>query len=143
MLYFLNKQFTADNLQDYLNLLECQRCGKCCTGELDKELSKHGAVLLAGEPQRLAKLKHLTTQKFIGLYCERRHGEIFMRLPCTFLTPTGCSIWENKAEICRQFPFNQTYLHKKSGVKYMTVADTCPAGVLVGEKYGAQNEVTL
>ena len=136
MLYFLNKPFTRQNLNFFIGELKCQRCGRCCGGELD-QIKDGGVIVKPDEVKSLAGSLGVSPHQFKDKHTFTKEGKRFMTLPCVFLTSDGCSNYRGRPEVCRQFPFNKTYHHEKSGVDYMSVAD-CPAGRIVGQRLGVK-----
>jgi Fe-S-cluster containining protein len=91
--------------QEYaaLHAFDCRRCGECCRG-------KGGIVIGPRDMLRLRGHLHLGTERFIALYGYRQDGKIKLRTGpdnyCIFFLPgTGCSIHQDRPDICRAWPF--------------------------------------
>jgi len=86
-----------------LQVFECRRCGECCQG-------KGGIVVGPHDIQRLSEHLKLGTERFLALYGYRQDGKIKLRTGpdnyCIFFLPgTGCSVHEDRPDICRAWPF--------------------------------------
>ena len=130
MLYFLNVPLTRENGERFLHQFQCQRCGKCCQ-------LKGGQRILPEELDSLAQFLKLSTHQFKEKYTFTQAGNRFINTPCPFLRfepgSTGCSIYYQRPEVCRQFPFNTPWI--KDGQPYLTV-EGCQGGKALGEQYG-------
>lgn len=133
MHYFLNKEFTLENMKQALSEFQCQRCKpSCCTGAR----FSGGIALLPRELYRLAMLKGMSVTQFRARYVTTRKGKMHMNFPCPFYSEqqNGCTIWKHKPQVCIQFPFNQTL--EKNGKLWMTCGDC--AG---GKKYAKEHHL--
>jgi len=79
----------------------CTRCGRCCR---DVEGHERRVLLLDADTRRIeaagAEGFHEATgeEPFTGVMLKRGGA-------CVFLTPHGCSIYEDRALLCRTYPF--------------------------------------
>lgn len=123
-MYILKEEISLENMKHYLSLFKCQRCKpSCCT-------TVKCIILKDGEAEQLAILKGMTVSEFKGKYTFVVEGNTFMTAPCPFYKEEiDCTIYNSRPQVCRQFPFNNVVKGK------MTVYP-CPAGKLIGEKYG-------
>jgi len=106
----------------------CARCGRCCR---DVEGHERRVLLLDGD------IKRMKVAGAEGFY-EATGGEPFTGIMlkrggvCVFLTPQGCSIYEDRALICRTYPF---WVERLDDAYVVHVDPECP-GVGEGEELG-------
>ena len=104
----------------------CARCGRCCR---DAEGRERRVLLLDGDIRRIeatgAEGFHETTgeEPFTGVMLKRGGA-------CVFLTPHGCSIYEDRALLCRTYPF---WVERQDDAYVIHVDAGCP-GVGEGPK---------
>ena len=125
MLHFLNIPATPANMDKYIAEVRCQRCKTPCCVSL-----KGGIALRPNEVRTLSLLR----DDFLS-HTMFRSGQRLLKTPCVFYD-NGCTIYEHRTEVCRQFPLNQLYTHK-DGRKFLTAAN-CPAGRDINERFGVK-----
>ena len=80
----------------------CNGCGDCC-GDVDKR--ERMIRLLPEDIDRIEETgaegfyEDCDENNFVGLMCKKEDGK------CVFYTSEGCSIYENRALLCRMYPF--------------------------------------
>jgi len=80
--------------------MDCSLCGNCC-----KQLK---AKLEQAEIAVLAHLENITPEIYQDNYCEIDGYKIFLKdMPCRYLEGKKCSIYENRPNECRQFPYTR------------------------------------
>ena len=92
------------------NRFACQQCGNCCR--------------LRIIPILKSDIKRMERAGLKGFY-ERKDGEFVMKRKkgrCVFLKNDSCSIYDVRAEVCRNFPFFKQY-----GILYCRAPSYCPA----------------
>ena len=79
--------------------IDCSLCGNCCS-QLKPELYQEDIEVLA-------RLENITPECYQDNYCEEADfGDIFLKtIPCRYLEDKKCSIYENRPEECRFFPY--------------------------------------
>ncbi|MDR1182160.1 MAG: YkgJ family cysteine cluster protein [Bacteroidales bacterium] len=81
--------------------IDCSTCANCCSC-LTTEVSET-------EINVLAHLENMSPEEFQDAYCEMQLGDICLEdMPCRYLNGKSCSIYENRPEQCKTFP----YTHK-------------------------------
>lgn len=133
MHYLMEYEAKAENIVRFLNEFKCQRCEKSCCQRLD---SHDGIILRNGETNLLAYNLRISHRQFKDRYTFLKDSKRFLVAPCPLYSEDikGCSIHQFRPQVCRQFPFNRSIEIKEK--KYMTVNVDCPAGKVIGEKYG-------
>lgn len=133
MHYFMEYEANTENIVRFLNEFKCQRCKPSCCQRLDP---KDGIALRNGESRTLAENLGISHRQFKDRYTFIEDSRRFMVAPCPFYSEDmrGCSIHSFRPQVCRQFPFNKSI--EVSNKKCMTVNVDCPAGKIIGEKYG-------
>ena len=88
----------------------------------------------------LAYNLNMSHSQFKKQYTFTKYGRRFLVAPCPFYDARirGCSIHSFRPQVCRQFPFNRSI--EVDGKLMMTVNVDCPAGKIIGEKYGVVPE---
>jgi Fe-S-cluster containining protein len=89
-------------------LINCTKCGNCC-----KNLMIN---VTAEETQKLSHALELTVEQIQVKFLEKGLGDSFIMksMPCSFLSGTRCSIYENRFAGCREFPnLNKTEFTKR------------------------------
>ena len=77
---------------------DCIACSNCCKVIVP--------VLSNDDVARIARLLGLSEQDFRTSYLENVDEEwVFNSKPCPFLTEKGCSIYDYRPEMCREYPF--------------------------------------
>jgi len=126
--YVLDRPMTTDNVRFYLAEFKCQRCKDSCCLKVAS-----GIALKPHEDEMLAELKGMSQSKFKEQYTFTKDGKRFMVSPCPFYdTEVNCTIHAHRPQVCRQYPFNRSYQGK------ITANPNCPAGKVIGEKYGVE-----
>jgi Fe-S-cluster containining protein len=96
-----------DKIVHRLNLeisgqIDCTECGNCCK-KLKPTLNNKDIV-------RISDRINFSTEIVKEKYIEISDGEhLFKNLPCSFLHENKCSIYNDRPDDCREYPF----LHKK------------------------------
>jgi len=93
-------------------IFQCQGCGECC-----KQFGKENNSFLPLFEWETEDYKELAKQKGIALniepihfFLDKKSGFVFcleygmFNQPCPFLENNKCSIYNNRALVCRQFP---------------------------------------
>lgn len=137
MHWLMKYGMTRDNIVRFLNEFECQRCKHSCCQRLDPE---DGIILRQGESAMLADRLRISHRQFKDRYTFTKDGSRFLIAPCPFYSAeiNGCSIHSFRPQVCRQFPFNKSI--QVGDRLMMTVNVDCPAGKIIGEKYGIKPE---
>lgn len=92
-------------------LFECVRCGNCC---------RLGFIELTDED-----IRRIEGEGHMGFYNLTKSGEKKLKKSdgkCVFLVGDSCSIYESRPEVCRRFPFFDSY-----GLTYCRLWRSCPA----------------
>lgn len=139
MLGFLGVEANDQNARFFDKSCKCQRCGKCCKGEIFPA-DQQGIIIFPQELERLVIESGLSKKKFKERFTYTKDGQRFLRLPCIFYKEGSvCSIYRYRPLACREFPLNQVV--PKNGKKWMTVNMDCPAGKELGDKYAVKVQV--
>jgi Fe-S-cluster containining protein len=79
--------------------IDCTLCGNYCC-QLQPELHKKDIATLA-------RLENIAPQNYKEYYCEKAEdGKILLKTkPCRYLKEKKCSIYENRPEECKNFPY--------------------------------------
>jgi Fe-S-cluster containining protein len=99
---------------------KCVKCGDCC-GDVAQKTRM--ILLLPDDINRIEKTEEKNFYhewdegNFIGLMCKKENGK------CVFHTLEGCRIYENRALLCRMFPF---WLEKKDETFVIEISHNCP-----------------
>ena len=97
---------------EVLQYFECKRCGKCCR--------KAFVQVSDEEIASLCKHLHIGFEEFDSEYMDQEAIENYLRRPCPFLKGNDCSIYEQRPNVCRVFPFTET-----------GISQTCPMGAKI------------
>ena len=89
--------------EKYSSLIDCTECGNCCT-DLQPQIRKKD---LPGLKKELKLSESEIKSKYLEL--DEDNDLRFKDLPCTFLENKKCTIYENRPQDCKSYP----YLHKK------------------------------
>ncbi len=109
----------------------CTHCGACC-GDVDKR--ERSIRLLYKDIQRIEEVTE-------GEFYERWEDGSFEGLmlkedgKCLFLTDEGCRIYENRALLCRMYPF---WLERQDDLFMFGIDADCPGrgeGDVLGEDF--------
>lgn len=110
---------------------ECKRCAKCCR---ETESRKRTLLLLEKDVERLLKhsqdfyVRVLSQEPFIGKMkiknCE-----------CVFLDKQVCTVYGDRALLCRTYPFFIEIAHGIYGIKYDRECPGIGAGRIVSRKF--------
>ena len=104
---------------------ECQGSSKCCVSR-----GSHGFVYMSNNDlKRLANYFDISNQKFKDRYCDRTDGylhlkEINKNGNCQFLNETKCSVYKDRPEACRSWPFWKENMNAKTWNK--EIVNFCP-----------------
>ncbi|WP_082037992.1 YkgJ family cysteine cluster protein [Flavihumibacter solisilvae] len=83
--------------------VDCTHCGNCCRSLMVTVEPEEVSVIAAREGCSEAAIKEKYFEESAG-------GTIIIsRIPCHFLTGNSCTIYEDRFQTCRDFP----YLHKE------------------------------
>ena len=106
----------------------CARCGRCCS---DVEGHERRVLLLDGD---ITRIEAAGAEGFYEATGEKPFKGVMLKSggACIFLTPHGCSIYEDRALLCRTYPFWVEWLDDAYVVH---VDPECP-GVGEGEELG-------
>jgi Fe-S-cluster containining protein len=105
-----------------MKVFECKKCGECCYGE--------GGILLRPEEiEKIADFLGLTSESFITLQCEERHGRLYIRSGlngyCAFFDQDRqCLIHPVKPRPCSLWPFYPALL--KDRANWNHAKEACP-----------------
>ncbi|NLW51644.1 MAG: YkgJ family cysteine cluster protein [Candidatus Brocadiaceae bacterium] len=121
-------EWYADGLR-----FECTRCNLCCTGE-------PGFVWVTrSRMERMAEFLSMPVREFAARYCRRVWWRVSLKErangDCVFLTPQGCSVYQERPEQCRSFPFWHDLL--ASPTAWKVACKRCP-GMGTGRLYPVQ-----
>lgn len=90
-----------DICEEYHNDFQCEECGMCCYQKL--------ITILPEEVDRISTAAKVPLGEFMSSYVGIAEDNRIMLLrtnPCAFLgKDKKCSIWEDRPEICKQFPY--------------------------------------
>lgn len=124
----LNIPLTEQNMKQLIRQLRCKRCGTCCN-LVDK------IALLKHDIEPMADALGISKHQFKDRYTFTRDGRRFLSAnPCVFYHG-GCTIYKARPQVCRQFPFNQSYV--KEGKNYIGIVE-CPAGLEILKEFGVK-----
>ena len=109
----------------------CIRCGACC-GDVDKR--ERMIRLLAKD---LDRIEEVTDEEFFEEWGEGSFSGLMLKNDgkCVFLGEEGCRIYDNRALLCRMYPF---WLERQEGLFVFGVYADCPGqgkGSLLGEDF--------
>jgi Fe-S-cluster containining protein len=77
---------------------DCRACSNCCKVIVP--------ALDSDDVERISRLLSISEQDFRKKYLVYNDdGWVFNSKPCPFLTERGCSIYDYRPEICREYPF--------------------------------------
>lgn len=128
MYYLTLFEPTKEVIEGFLRMFECQRCGLCCT------TSMGGIVVRHGDTVTLAKALTMDWKTFEQAHTVFREDERRLPVPCKFYENRGCSVYESRPQVCRQFPFNKSIEIK--GKRFLTICGDCPAGKKLAQRFG-------
>ncbi len=113
--------------EDISGRIDCTACGNCCTSMYPSVSSKEIRILANIENES----EESFTEKFIEY--DKTEGLQFLKgKPCRYLSDCKCTIYENRPEDCRSFP----YLHKsKFASRLWGVIDNCAVCPIVYNVY--------
>jgi Fe-S-cluster containining protein len=91
VVHHLHKEITAQ--------IDCTLCGNCCC-RLKPELYEKDIT-------KLSQIEGVTPENYFENYCEKdEYGDTYLKtIPCRYLNGKKCSIYENRPEECRHFPY--------------------------------------
>ncbi len=128
-----------DNIINYQNGIrfECQGSGKCCVSR-----DSYGYVYLSDvDLKRFSKYFKISLKTFIEKYCQITDGFIHLVEKskfdgnCIFLKEKKCSVYDNRPNQCRTWPFWNDNMNAKVWNKDISV--NCPGigkGKLINKK---------
>jgi Fe-S-cluster containining protein len=105
------------------DVFDCQVCGVCCQGQ-------GGIFITRDEAPGPAKLLGLTTEEFIRLYTEPRHGLLSLKIDddgyCLLHDKQHhtCRIHAAKPPMCRDWPFFWGMLNNEEA--FLAAKNNCP-----------------
>ena len=80
--------------------IDCTLCGNCCI-QLKAKLEKEEIAVLA-------RLEDISPENYQDSYCEKDGPDLFLKdMPCRYLEEKKCSIFENRPNECKQFPYTR------------------------------------
>ncbi|MBA7646385.1 hypothetical protein ES703_54147 [subsurface metagenome] len=128
---------TPSNTQRFWEDYHCDRCGKCCIGELFPR--ETGLVLANFESKRLAGIKEISVEEFNDKFTVIKNGRLLMKYPCPFYD-MGCSIYQDRPGVCRLYPINlpikaEDHHPQVDGTYLMTIDSFCPEARKVAIKW--------
>jgi Fe-S-cluster containining protein len=97
----------------------CNRCGRCCR---DAEGHERRVLLLDRDIERIEDsgaegfYEATGESPFTGIMLKRGGA-------CVFLTPQGCGIYEDRALLCRTYPF---WVERKGETFIIKTDEQCP-----------------
>jgi Fe-S-cluster containining protein len=77
--------------------VDCLLCGNCCSC-LSPEVNDNDLKTLAGREDMLP-------EEYLSVYCKEESGIFFKSIPCRYLEGKCCSIYVNRPEQCKKFPY--------------------------------------
>ena len=95
-------RLTQELYRDIAARIDCTACGNCCRALLP--------VLKPIDVQRLAARLHLTPEQFQAQYLKEdpdSDGWAFAAKPCVFLCDNRCTVYEDRPQVCRSYPYLQ------------------------------------
>lgn len=115
----LGVQLSAENIDVFWEMFECQRCGRCCVGPL-----VGGIEVMPSEIRTLAERAGVKPSSFRRL-STLWHGQTReMPFPCQFHRRLACAVYDDRPVSCRSFPLDMT-IGKAAGE--LAVQAVCPA----------------
>lgn len=110
---------------------DCIRCGACC-GDVEKR--ERMIRLLYKDIQRV---EEATDEEFYERYEDGSFEGLMLKEKgkCVFLNGDGCRIYDNRALLCRMYPF---WLEKQDDIFVFGVDPDCPGrgdGKNLGEEF--------
>lgn len=102
--YLLNWQGPLDDMVIYLNeqissLIDCTQCGNCCRSLMINVSAREADRLAVSVNKSLEETKSLYLEESLG-------GQLVMNtIPCHFLSENKCTIYADRFEGCRAFPY--------------------------------------
>lgn len=131
---------TVAVMQQFWADYRCDRCGKCCLGELAP--ADIGLMLIDFELQELAKIKQIPVEEFKDRFTVIRNGKLILKYPCPFYDKniSGCGIYTERPIVCRLYPINlpvkaNGYHPEVDGTYLLTVDSCCPEARKVAIKW--------
>lgn len=99
--------------------IDCVACGQCC-----RVLN---IVVKPREITRLAKQMGIPTAEFARRYVhEDEDGEKSLNPPCPFLDGNACSIYADRPQACRDFPYLHTERFRHRMLFFIEYSLLCP-----------------
>lgn len=84
--------------EEIVRQIDCTLCGNCC--------SSLNTGINGNEIERLAALENISPEEYISDYCDNDDGGMSLKcLPCRYLNDKKCTVYENRPEECRRFPY--------------------------------------
>lgn len=114
--------------------LDCTTCGKCCRdlqpGVTDADVADLCRRLGMSESEFHARYLVDSTEVDYTPYQ-------FRRMPCVFLVNGRCSVYEDRPDICRRYPYLDEGGFSHKVVDMIDRAETCPIVCMVLEELKA------
>lgn len=87
--------------QELFSQMDCNSCSNCC------KLS--GIPLNKKDIDRISKRLDISAADFQDQYVRKKdNGELRLKsIPCPFLTGNGCSIYDCRPKMCREYPYTR------------------------------------
>lgn len=86
---------------EFSEQIDCTTCGNCC--------KKLKPCIVDQDIERLSSRFNISVVQVKEQYAETENNELFFKvLPCSFIEDKKCTIYNDRPEVCRSFP----YLHK-------------------------------
>lgn len=110
---------TADEVA---SKIDCTQCGRCC--------NRLAPLVSEDDQLRLAKRLQITVQQLQNEYLEYEEddeaGWIVKGEPCVFLKDTQCSIYEDRPDNCREYPYLDSVDFNQRAMGMIQRTQTCP-----------------
>lgn len=100
--------------------IDCTKCGNCCKTIMINFEEK--------ETEQVAGMLNITKEEFINKYVERGLGNnlIMKSMPCSFLENNMCTVYAQRFEGCRDFPYLHIPGFKKRLAQFYLHIEVCP-----------------
>lgn len=100
--------------------IDCTNCGNCCKTIMINFEEK--------ETEQVAEKLNITKEEFINKYVERGLGNnlIMKSMPCSFLENNMCTVYAQRFEGCRDFPYLHIPRFQKRLSQFYLHIEVCP-----------------